>query len=149
MSRSDRCDPELWAGAVEGPDGSTTHPTFRRGLELAGRRALSSAETGELWLDLGCGTGVLTRSLARARLRVIAADVDPAMLRFALRASPAAVRPVAADAARLPIADGVCDGVAAVSLVGHFPDPSPLLGECARVLRPGGRLVVTATNRAS
>jgi SAM-dependent methyltransferase len=47
-----------------------------------------------------------------------------------------------ADAARLPIADGVVDTVLLLDVLEHLRHPNEALAECARVLRPGGRLLL-------
>lgn len=146
---TDRFDPALWHDAVEAAGGAATHAPFRRGLELVARAVLAEGRRGSLWLDVGCGTGTLARRLGHADVRVIGVDRDLAMLAFAAPRSEQVLGWSAADARNLPVADATCDGVCAVSVLGIFADPMPLLRECARVVRPGGRLLVTATNAAS
>ncbi len=48
-----------------------------------------------------------------------------------------------ADAAHIPFAGGVFDAVICAELLEHLPDPRPVLAEAARVLHPGGRIVIT------
>ncbi|MEW2316138.1 class I SAM-dependent methyltransferase [Streptomyces bauhiniae] len=97
-------------------------------------------------LDNGCGTGIVTRSIAGARpgLRVTGVDLTPAMVeKTAVRVPGAVVR---GDGRRLPFADGVFDVVTSVWLLHLLDDPADLravLGECARVLRAGGTYVTT------
>jgi ubiquinone/menaquinone biosynthesis C-methylase UbiE len=100
---------------------------------------------GEL-LDLGCGSGELARHLAAAGYRVIGADIAPAMLRQAVGAdSGAAVTWVRLDPRwrLLPFAAASLDAVVAASMLEYVTDPSAVLRECARVLRPGGALLCT------
>jgi SAM-dependent methyltransferase len=52
-----------------------------------------------------------------------------------------------ADAAHLPIHDGTVDVVVAVRLLVHLSDPSEVFREIARILRPGGRLILEFPNR--
>ena len=144
-----RFDPRLWDEAIEGAGGAATHASFRRGLELVARAVLADSTPGRCWLDVGCGTGTLARHLAAGGIRVFGVDHDLAMLAFAAERSEQVLGWSAADVRHLPIADAACDGVAAVSLLGMFANPLPLLRECARVVRPGGRLLVTATHAAS
>jgi ubiquinone/menaquinone biosynthesis C-methylase UbiE len=94
--------------------------------------------------DLGCGTGQVSEALAPYVARVIAVDGSPEMLQAArLRLDGKRnvdVREGALEA--LPI-DGSSLDVAIASLVLHHqPDPPRVLGEIARVLKPGGRILI-------
>ena len=109
---------------------------------LAGMLALVDPD----WLiaDLGCGTGPLTATLAPFVQRVIAVDASAAMLAAARRRldglSNVEIRQGELEA--LPIEPGQVDA-AVMSLVLHYiAEPQKALGEAARVLRPGGRLIV-------
>ncbi|WP_395571325.1 class I SAM-dependent methyltransferase [Streptomyces sp. BK79] len=121
--------------------------------EAAARAVLSLVPPGarEL-LDVGCGTGIVTRRLADGRpgLRVTGADLAPAMARRAAARLPGAV--VLADSRRLPFGDGEFDAVGSVWLL-HLADGADgvraIVGECARVLRPGGVYVTTVDKGAS
>lgn len=99
-------------------------------------------------LDVGCGTGFLLRGLeARApAARGFGADLVPAMLRAAQRHGTQAGL-AAADAAALPFATASFDAVVTVSVLHFWPDPHEGLREIRRVLRPGGRLVLTDWRR--
>lgn len=97
-------------------------------------------------VDLGCGDGALTLEIARFAGRVTAVDVRPALLRKArASAKRAGARNVAfkrADIADLPFDDAAFD-LAVLSQSLHFADdPEQVLAEAARVVRPGGRVVV-------
>jgi SAM-dependent methyltransferase len=89
-------------------------------------------------LDLGCGTGRLSRYLAGRGYRAIALDTSLEMLR---RGRTPDVPAIQADGFGLPFADGSFDGVAALRVAFHYADLASLLGAVAPVLRPGGRLV--------
>jgi ubiquinone/menaquinone biosynthesis C-methylase UbiE len=98
-------------------------------------------------LDVGCGTGYLLRRLAtRCPEAVDLTGVDPA------RAMIAAARAAAADdrlrwlegtAEKLPFPGGSFDLVVSTTSFDHWADQRAGLGECARVLAPGGWLVLT------
>jgi SAM-dependent methyltransferase len=103
-------------------------------------------------LDVGCGTGIVTRRLADGRvgLRVTGAELAPAMARRAAARLPGAV--VLADGRRLPFRDGEFDAVSSVwllHLAGGAGNVRAVVGECARVLRSGGVYVTTVDKGAS
>jgi ubiquinone/menaquinone biosynthesis C-methylase UbiE len=91
-------------------------------------------------LELGAGTGKLTRVLTGLGHDVHATDPDPAMLRILHRAVPG-VRTAEASAEEVPLADASVDAVVAAQAF-HWFDLDRTLPELARVLRPGGRLAV-------
>jgi ArsR family transcriptional regulator len=94
--------------------------------------------------DLGCGTGQLTDVLAPHVRRVVAVDASVDMLDAArVRLGPHAnVEIRQGELEALPLAAGELDA-AVLSLVLHYsPDPARALTEVARVLRPGGRVLV-------
>ncbi len=94
--------------------------------------------------DLGCGTGQLTETIARYVGRVIAVDGSPDMLEAARRRLAGAdnVELRQGELEALPLGAGELD-VAMLSLVLHYsPEPQRALEEIARVIRPGGRLLV-------
>ena len=96
----------------------------------------------ETILDLCCGTGDLTREIARRqpRCHVVGADFALPMLCGAqLKNLPALV---AADALKLPFGDGAFDAVAVAFGARNFADTRAGLAEMFRVTRPGGRVLV-------
>jgi ubiquinone/menaquinone biosynthesis C-methylase UbiE len=91
-------------------------------------------------LDLGAGTGKLTRTLVRAGHRVTAVDPSEGMLAVLSQTLPG-VTTVLAPAEQLPLADNSFD-VVTVAQAWHWFDHAVTGAECARVLRPGGLLSV-------
>jgi demethylmenaquinone methyltransferase/2-methoxy-6-polyprenyl-1,4-benzoquinol methylase len=105
-------------------------------------------EAGERVLDLAAGTGVSTLELARGGATAVACDFSLGMLR-AGRASRRRRRVpfVAGDATNLPFADGVFDAAVISFGLRNVSDPALALREMARVVRPGGRLVICEFSR--
>lgn len=93
-------------------------------------------------LDNGCGTGMLFDYVEDARL-IVGLDLSAGMLD---KARKYGVNLVQGDSLSLPYRDGEFDLVLARSLVHHLPDPEAGIREMARVLRPGGQLVLADTN---
>ncbi len=96
-------------------------------------------------VDLGAGTGKLTRSLVAAGHRVTAVEPLPEMLAHVRSAVPAAVA-VDGGAEAIPLADASADVVVAAQAF-HWFDHDRALREIARVLRPGGRIALVWNTR--
>jgi len=99
--------------------------------------------------DLGCGTGAVAADLAARFARVVAVDQSGEMLKAARRRL-ARVENVEIHEARLealPLGDASCDAALAVLVLSYVEDPGAALREAARILRPGGRLVVVEAAR--
>jgi ubiquinone/menaquinone biosynthesis C-methylase UbiE len=103
---------------------------------------------GERLLEVGPGTGYYTLAVAEwiAPGRLDIFDLQQEMLDHTLRRADerglANVIPAQGDARRLPYQDASFDAVYLVTVLGEVPDQNAALREVARVLKPGGRLVV-------
>jgi SAM-dependent methyltransferase len=100
-----------------------------------------------LAIDVACGPGTFTRPLAARVRRAIGVDLTPAMIEKA-RAETARtplinIEFVCADVDSLPFEDGVAGIVCCGYAIHHMDHPARALSELARVLRPGGRMVIT------
>jgi arsenite methyltransferase len=95
--------------------------------------------------DVGSGTGFVAAGLAPLVARVHVTDGSAAMLEVARRnlAAFPNVEYHHADGQSLPFPDGSLDAVFANMYLHHCPDPLAAIGEMVRVLKPGGRLVIT------
>jgi ubiquinone/menaquinone biosynthesis C-methylase UbiE len=110
-----------------------------RALELA------RVEPGQIAADLGAGTGFVTEALIERGLKVIAVDHSPPMLEALRRKFPdrEAVDCRTGKAEQLPIDDAAIDYSFANMFLHHVEDPALAIREMARVVRPGGRVVIT------
>ena len=101
-------------------------------------------ERGGLVVELGCGSGLLTRHLVEAGLRVVATDASPAMLDLARTVAPGAVA-----IERLTLPDDpilACDAIVSVGhALNYLPDAGSIhraLSAIAQALRPGGVIAI-------
>ncbi|UQX04814.1 methyltransferase domain-containing protein [Streptomyces sp. RerS4] len=123
---------------------------YRRVLDTVGP---GPVEGGEL-LEVGCGLAVGCALALReyGPARVTGMDIHPRQLDRARRTTtgpqappqPERLRLVLGAAERMPFEDGAFDGVYSVEAAQHFDDLAAFAEQTARVLRPGGRAVVTS-----
>lgn len=88
-------------------------------------------------VDVACGSGPLARRTSGAWV-----GLDPSRSEVALAAAVAPRRVALADAARVPVRTQSADAVVAVMALMVVDEPDAAVAEMARVLRPGGRLVL-------
>jgi SAM-dependent methyltransferase len=122
-------------------------------------RAMSSEETlhslltllplspDQRWLDVACGPGLVARAMAPKVASVVGVDVTPAMVELARAEAAAAglanVEFRLGDVGRLDLPDDAFDGAICRFAFHHIPVPGRVLAEMARVVRPGGWVVVS------
>jgi ubiquinone/menaquinone biosynthesis C-methylase UbiE len=104
-------------------------------------------EADARWLDVACGPGVISRALARRVGEVNGVDLTPAMVEEAERRSREegidSVSFALGDATALDFADGSFDGAITRLSLHHVPAPGRVVSEMARVVRPGGWVVIS------
>lgn len=144
-----------------------THPATRaEALHLTGERTVPGIPQENYWfrrheaaylallpycadatvLEAGCGEGYGAGLIATVARRVIALDYDEPTTEHVARRYPG-VAVACANLVCLPLADASVDVVANFQVIEHLWDQAGFLAECRRVLRPGGRLLVTTPNR--
>jgi ubiquinone/menaquinone biosynthesis C-methylase UbiE len=107
--------------------------------------AVAEVERGREAADLGAGAGFITQGLVERGVRVIAVDRSPAMLDV-LRGKFRGTGTVdcrAGEAESVPIVDAAVDYCFANMVLHHVERPLVAIEEMARILKPGGRVVVT------
>lgn len=107
---------------------------------------LDSATPGRL-LDVGCGDGTFLNRMRRHGWSVDGLDFDPQAIKNAKLRYGLELRTGDLQSAHFP--DDNFDAVTLSHVIEHVPDPISLLQEVRRILRPGGRLVVTTPNADS
>jgi ubiquinone/menaquinone biosynthesis C-methylase UbiE len=127
------------------------HRKYGRGAGLANLADAIEIAPGSAVLEVGCGPGRFWAAAAPrlpAGLAITLTDLSPGMLDEALATVRglgrwADVRGEVADVCALPFADGAFDVVLAMHMLYHARDADLAVSEIARVLRPGGRAIVT------
>jgi ubiquinone/menaquinone biosynthesis C-methylase UbiE len=116
---------------------------WRDPVQQASLEALELTSNDRL-LDVGCGTGAASRLAAQTAAFVTGVDLSPKMIAQAndLGGHLQNVRFEVADAERLPFGNGAFTAVLCSNSFHHYPDPAGAVREMARVLSPGGRLVI-------
>jgi SAM-dependent methyltransferase len=108
--------------------------------------ALAPECAGAVVLDAGVGEGYGAALMARGARRVVGLELDPAVAAYVGGRYPP-VATVRADLQAFPVGDGTVDAVVNLQVIEHLWDQPGFLAECARVLRPGGRLHCATPNR--
>jgi demethylmenaquinone methyltransferase/2-methoxy-6-polyprenyl-1,4-benzoquinol methylase len=111
------------------------------GMDVGWRRrtvASLGVTRGSTVLDIACGTGDLCRELERQGYTAVGVDRSAGMLAAARTGAPL----VRGDGLCLPAGAASVDGIVCGFALRNFLSLGPFFGECARVLRPGGRVAL-------
>lgn len=113
---------------------------------LRARALARLVPTGLRVADIGTGTGILALELAQLGLEVVAIDHSSRMLEAARakfdQAGVGGVELRHGEASALPLEDGDVDAAFAHMVIQYLPSPAEAIGEMARVVKPGGRVVI-------
>ena len=127
-----------------------THPLYAHFAEQL-RWVLAQQDwRGQRVLDISTGKGRFAVNLAALAAEVTALDIAPQMLALAQHAADehgVGVQFLQADAEQLPFPDAAFDVALCMEAIMHVPHPQRLLDEMARVTRPGGKVILSMTNR--
>jgi ubiquinone/menaquinone biosynthesis C-methylase UbiE len=116
----------------------------KRSAELADavQRLLAPLRGDERALDSGCGTGAFAFAMAPSVDEVVGVDQDPACLAVARERAPANCSFVEGDVTALPFGYASFDIAGCLRVLHHTQRPALVVSELARVIRPGGRVLV-------
>jgi SAM-dependent methyltransferase len=133
--------PEYFAAQIRKSDAKIAWQ-YGRIFGLAGARDVAGLRV----VDIGCGAGPGLRYLAARGALALGLDHSRYALETATRLSPDSWVALNDSASGLPIQTASADLLLLSELVEHIKPIEPLLGECYRILKPGGRIVVTTPN---
>ena len=126
---------------------------FRKRLAFVRRLIESLVLPGQVWLDAGCGAGILTVELSSLGAGGLAVDGSPEMIGAAIReAGPRADGfrfETVTSIAAIEVADATFDGVLCSSVVEYVESIDQAFAELSRVLKLGGKLILSVPNRSS
>lgn len=121
-------------------------PVHRSAETLATLIDLIPAAPDQRWLEVACGPGLIARSLAARVAEVHGVDLTPAMIELATaearRSGITNARFSLGDATALPLETATYDGAVTRFSLHHIPVPIRCVAEMARVVRPGGWIVL-------
>jgi len=116
--------------------------TFDHVPEIRGAKAV----------DVGCGGGILTETLARAGARVIGIDQSEMTLEIARQHAAKSGLDIDYRLQRVEelveAEAGTFDVVTCLEMLEHVPDPAAIVDACARLLKPGGHVIFSTINRS-
>ncbi len=141
----------FWDYQASSPAAENDYFSLRFGRRIL-RMGLRGVRVMGPVVDLGCGPGFLCEALLREGYAVLAFDRSPAALervRARFAGEPRFLGAEEAGLDRLPLGDAEAGAVFLVEVLEHLPRDAwdPLVAEVARVLRPGGRFVITTPNQ--
>jgi len=140
-------DPRFFYDTIADKFEGLDHPhDIRRRLEIVFDELLDDAALrGRRVLDAGCGYGAFSRLATRRGAHVVSCDIAKNLVVGA--STTASSHGVVGDACALGFRDGSFETIISSEMVEHVERPAQAVQELARVLEPGGLLVITTPNR--
>ena len=144
MSADDRSRSYYDAFATHYEDGRDAG--YHRWLDDRSAGLISEYGRGRDILEVGCGTGLILDRVTQFSKSTIGLDLSPGMLEVAKRRG---LDVVEGSARALPFQDNSFDVIYSFKVLAHIPDLAQVFDEMARVVRPGGHLILEFYNRHS
>lgn len=141
-----------WQNVADWYTGYAADPTsYHQTLIIPNLIRVLEPRKNKIILDLACGDGTVSRALVDAGATVIGIDASSALIKHAQNASAHIVsKPVfhIASADHIPLADHTVDAAMCVLAIQNIKPVKETFAECARVLKPGGQLVLVLNHPA-
>lgn len=135
----------LWYDKMLEEKGST----YQKNVILPNTLRLMDIKKRETVLDLACGTGFFAREFFKKGAKIIGADISPELIEIARKNSPKEIEYLVSPADKLrQIKDGSVDKIAIILAIQNIENISGVFGECARVLKNGGKLFLIMNHPA-
>jgi ubiquinone/menaquinone biosynthesis C-methylase UbiE len=148
MSSFSSSEAKVWDSLADNYDRREHDAVYMAAVAAVARRL--DPRPGERIFDAGCGTGLPLCQYLRAGISVTAVDLSVSMLaRLRAKFPGGSLQFIKADLSQLPFPDGYFDRVLSANVLNGIPTPdlrSRCIAELARVLKPGGRFVVSVHN---
>jgi uncharacterized protein (TIRG00374 family) len=103
----------------------------------------------ELILDVGCGSGVISRKCTEFGCKVVGFDLSRPSVLYARRRGNEKTNFVVADAQNLPFKPRTFDVAILGNIIEHVPEPEKMIADVSDILKPGGRVSITMPNSHS